>query len=433
MSAEQQTHCGRIARSIASHASSLLGLQVCITLDSSQNQKRPAPASVLLILAPFLHCLDYHSASQHVITSGYSDIQNADHFITPEQTQTLQGASSLHTLCASSSRDPADMPANIALISTFISLITLQLSFPVGQPEFAPLAQLTQLRDVALQCSGMHTSCSAVIYSNRHTLQRLQLASKKWDTETYATLDCLSGWKMLAVKVHELSQHDAQMLGDLPQPDVVHIMLRKCQDMVPQVFCNLTVGRSKITTLTLWELDDTRCCELQLMPRLTSLTLVRCFGLTAGNVQHVQQSLAELTFITCPAINTAGITNILTTCPALRHVTFHAEVWPMDNAIVPVPAEHQPCLLQSSLLAFLESTSLQVVDLRGSHVDMQSVKSMKAAYKTSNAALGAPLSVHPSRHADRYGEPLCCEHRVLKVDQMHTPCFYMLPESVDVG
>ena len=433
MSAEQQEMMEGSARSIALLASSLLsqGLQVCITLESlySQDQPRPPPPSVLRILAPFLHCLHYHSATQDVITSEYSDLQDAYFFITPEQTQALQAASSLHILCAPSSENEADLPANMTLISSFSSLTTLQLSFPVGEPEFDPLAQLTQLEDLALQCSGMHTSCSAVIHSNKHTLQRLQLASKTWDTETYAALGCLTGLKMLAMKVYELSQHDAQMLGDLPRPDAVHVTLRMCQDIVPQAFHDLTAGRSKINNLTLWILDDIRSCELQLMPELTSLALVRCFELTGCSLQHLQPNLAELTFVTCPSISTAGVTNIVKICPALRHMTFHAELWPWLGSWVPASEHMQLSLPESSLVAMLESTSLQVVDLRGSRVDMHDFKAMEAAYPTSNAARAGPLSVHLCWDAGRADDPHHCEHRLMEVDQMHTPSFYMVPET----
>ncbi len=244
---EPEEQLERAVRDIAATSAWLQeqALSVCISTRSVSRQTLPPAPAVLEQIAPFMRQLNYYTVQRELATSSLEDINRALRSFRPSHLMALQSASNLQTLCISDTI-PVDGNHSLFPIPTFHSLTKLHLTYRQGQPDFQPLVSLNGLEDLALQCVGWSSSCHDVLCSSKHTLQQVTLASNSWDTETYAALVDLPVLLTLTVKVDILAPLSAQMLGDIPAPESVQIMLHKCTDMEPAAFRALSSGQAKI-------------------------------------------------------------------------------------------------------------------------------------------------------------------------------------------
>lgn len=316
-------------------------------------------------------------------------------------------------------------------ISALCSLTILHLTILGQQPDLQPLAALTGLQDLALQCQLYSSSCHDVLDSNRRTLQHVTLASYSWDSKTYETLAGLPTLRSLNVKVCRLALEAARVVGGISAPEAVSIMLRNNTVTEPEAFYALSAGCAKIQTLTLWDLDNHRCQELQSMPALSSLTLVRFVGLFEGKVSAPQPSVTHLTLISCSGITDDGVKNIVRMFPALESLAIRSE-YLVDNFVLHdgVPRALAP-LSQNALMALSQCQKLSRIDLRGvASVTQSSLQAMEACFWRQWALRKACPSVKVllSRLPDR------SDHTVCISDQLYRPCFlYSEQESASLA
>ncbi|DBB17661.1 TPA: hypothetical protein ACH3X3_002702 [Trebouxia sp. C0006] len=254
------------------------GAHVCLQLCSKAGgQLVPSPEAVRM-LAPFLSSIDFHSVPDLLATT-VSFVHGSRACFTDAQVEALPSASqSLQTLCISEHvyrhTSPAPFQAQIPSIAALSNLTKLHLTMG-GQPDFRPLAQLTQIEDLALQCDSDSSDCSHVVDSNQHGLQSLVIASRSWTDSTYAAAANVETLHTIVVKVETLTEAGAALLANLVVPGSVQVLISCCHQMSLHAFLLLSAGQAKITVLELWMIDTNQCNRLQTMPSLHEMTLMQ--------------------------------------------------------------------------------------------------------------------------------------------------------------
>ena len=138
------------------------GVQVCLHLCSKAGgQLAPSPEAIRM-LAPFLSSIDYHSVPD-LLASTVSFVHGSQACFSDAQVEALPSASqSLQTLCISENvygqTSSAPFQAQISSVAALSNLTKLHLTMG-SQPDFGPLAQLTKIEDLALQCIGHSSDC----------------------------------------------------------------------------------------------------------------------------------------------------------------------------------------------------------------------------------------------------------------------------------
>ncbi len=148
----------------------------------------PSPEAIKA-LAQFLSSIDFHSVPDLLATT-VSFVHGSQACFTDAQVEALPSDSqSMQTLCISehvySQTNPALFRVQMPSVAALSNLTKLHLTMWV-QPDFCPLAQLTKIEDLALQCYDSSSDCSHVIDSCKHGLQRLIIARSSWTDSTYA-------------------------------------------------------------------------------------------------------------------------------------------------------------------------------------------------------------------------------------------------------
>ena len=104
-----------------------------------------------------------------------------------------------------------------------------------GQPDFGPLAQLTNIEDLALQCSGNSSDCSHAIDSNKLGFQSLIIASHSWTDSTYAAAANVETLHTIVVKVETLTEAGAALVANLVVPGSAQVLISCCHQMSCQL------------------------------------------------------------------------------------------------------------------------------------------------------------------------------------------------------
>ena len=147
----------------------------------SIRDKLAPPPAILRQLAPFLRHIDLSKILRGPVAHDSQAVLPYWSVFASKHVNAISGSKALLSLCISdlpgasvSVRD--SLVTCIPLISTLTSLTKLHISTAGGSViHFQPLSQLTQLRDLGLQCMTASASCAHVLRSSRQTLQRVKL------------------------------------------------------------------------------------------------------------------------------------------------------------------------------------------------------------------------------------------------------------------
>ena len=282
---------------------------------------------------------------------------------TDAQVEALPSASQLlQTLCISEhvygQISPAPFQAQISSVAALSNLTKLHLTF-LEQPDFRPLAQLTKIEDLALQCSGNSSDCSHIIDSNRLGLQSGTIASRSWADKTYAAAANVETLRTVVVKVEILTEAGAALVANLVHPGSVQVLIGACNQMSQQAFWLLSYGRAEITVLDLCNIDANQCNRLQTMHSLHTITL-RQPQLNARNTifTALQPQLTDLRLISCLQLTYRAVANIVQSLPALQHFSFHLESRTQ-------PPAGTRSFTSAGLLMLNQASNLRTVNLEG--------------------------------------------------------------------
>jgi len=424
--AEPEDQLQQAASWISTWSALLLGhgVQVLLTARSVPNERWLPPPAVFAVLGPFLHELDYHRDPEQPVITGIEDISSVSKCLTVTfdslHATCLMTATLLQTLCVTG-RDL------ILPIATLHTLTKLHLTALHGHPDFQPLVQLESIEALALQCTGRSSSCPDVLHSSRASLRRVELTSYSWDNETYSALQNILALSTLNVKVHHLTCDAAQILGDISAPKSVQISLWKCQEMQLGAFRALTSGSSKIHSLIVWGISDEPCRQLQSMPDLVSLTAVRCSAFTGCGLQ-AQPRVKTVTLVSCFGITDTGVRNIVDMCPALKAIAFQAELSASQLGHPQYVAEGRLVLPVHALVALSASKRLSFVDLTVvTDITLPDLHALHSCFRAQQASGQAQpvvsLLLSMVKHQSQQQPTL------LVLDNVLFPCLYKMPTS----
>ena len=213
--------CARQVACLARQTYDRQAVDITITLCSSRGATIASPSQTLQLLAPYISQIDYYPVQRDQIVEGCHDYQRLTSAFTPEHITGLQESSTqLQTLHISdhSLQQGSSLAPSIAGIARFASLTKLHLTLAATGTEvdFQPLAHLSLLMDLALQCLvwifGTTRSCNGVLSSSKQSLHHVVLTAASWDVDTYLSLQACSQLKSVCIRVWELSTAKAEQL-----------------------------------------------------------------------------------------------------------------------------------------------------------------------------------------------------------------------------
>lgn len=161
----------------------------------------PAP-EVLALLGPDFYQFDtWHIPTQQPADGGPANFDMKT-VLTSQHVRVLAGGkASVVSICVTGSLDAiGNNPSNyleeisvpvigvIAALDSMTNLTTLQLTKTDWAIDYQPLAQLSSLKHLALQCSVDKPCCEGVLDSNRHTLTDVTLTAPTWSVATLCSL-----------------------------------------------------------------------------------------------------------------------------------------------------------------------------------------------------------------------------------------------------
>ena len=306
------------------------------------------------------------------------------------------------------------LESSIGAIASLRHLTMLHLSIQ-ARTDFQPLSQLTGLQDLALQSDSRSASAGDVVLSSSQSIQRIVLSRRGWDSATFAALDECPKLDTVTVKVLCLCEEDVRVLSNLMMPSSLQIMLRKCNKMKPKDFHTLTSGTAAITHLELWELENACFAQLQSIQSLSGLTLVRpCVQLT-GQGFNPQPRLETLRLVSCFGLSDNGLRELLASAPSLKILMIQQEL----QHTRPVELKDSDTLTKHGLVSISEASELIYVDLQGVRVTRGGEKLLESticAQQKAGKMQPAVVLVLP-KFSKRLGDPL------FTPDSLHYPAF----------
>lgn len=143
--------------------------------------------------------------------------------------------------------------------------------------DFQPLAHLSMLTDLALQCPMLThrptRSCNGVLSSSKQPLHHVILTAGAWDIHTLLSLQTCSQLKSVCIRVGQLSKAEAEQLGGV-QADGIQLMLLTPHRLQADVIQALTASVPRIRELTCRDIPHSWGSYLEWLPSLETLHLL---------------------------------------------------------------------------------------------------------------------------------------------------------------
>ena len=294
--ADSRRHLSQYAKLIASASEALHAVhkvKVQITLCSSKDATVAPPPDVLQLLAPFVTQVDYYSVFKDLVGGDRNDYVTIDAAFTPSHIAGLQqGSTNLQTLSISDRTQSEDQLATLATsmsaIANFTSLTRLHLTLTLHATaaDLQPLAQLSLLEDLALQCpvDVEGASCSGVLSSSRTTLCAVVLKAGSWDAETYRSLQGSAQLEKVCIRVFWLWYAAALELGKV-KAKFIQLVIVELHECSCRTFRALTAHKPCIRELACRDMPDDFTVYLQQMPNLERLYLIEARMFTGMQLQ----------------------------------------------------------------------------------------------------------------------------------------------------
>ena len=268
-------------------------VKVQITLCSSTDATvAPAP-DVLQLLAPFITQVDYYDVLKDLTSRDRADFDTINAAFTPSHIAALQQCSTnLQNLSISDRTQAEDQLATLvpsmSAIATFTSLTKLHLTLTLSATaaDFGPLAQLSLLEDLALQCplDVDGASCSGVLSSSRATLRAVVLKAGSWDAETYQSLQGSAQLDKVCIRIRQLWYAAASELGKI-KARFIQLVIMELHQCSCRAFRALTAHKPCIRELVCYDMPDNLTVYLQQMPHLETLYLLEARLFTGKHLQ----------------------------------------------------------------------------------------------------------------------------------------------------
>ena len=262
---------------------------------------------------------------------------------------------------------------SISVVGSLLNLTRLHILHQVYL-DFAPLQQLSCLQQLLLSSLRMDcdSCCHEVLESSKGQLQMVQLWAKFWSNRTYQALEGLTCLRTLDMAVCALSTGQAQILGDLTQPQQVRFALIDCcEDNVnPCTMQALTAGRA--SWLQMRDAPYSLLHHLSTMIRLTSLDTIDPVSFT-GFYMELQPCVKKLTLQNVPHLSTEGLQHMISMLPALKYLYFEggqiSDRWMLSQDV--------------SLAVLAQARYLEEISLRGLfNLSLKQVQELELAVRS---------------------------------------------------
>ena len=355
MTQEGPSYCQDLLAFDIAHASKQLFPDHDLVLRISVTSAADAVPTAIRHLGSHLHHFDTYSIPTEQPAASTNLQLATTSAMTYPQVQALSGsAASICTLWVSSTANQAFVPSKrvTEAVATMANLTKLHLTVSSSdhQTDFQPLAKLSMLQDLALQCNDDHNTCEGVLMRNRRTLRKVTLTGHTWSASTYSSLQAVAQLDFLSINIRWLDTVQAHAFGSITA-EVFRLNLHGA--MRRHELAALNSNSPAVHELTVWNLD--RTFRLPHLPSLQRLTFVSCGGFTGKGLETFS-SVAQLTLVDQVAVSGEGLQHVIRRAlPALEAIALH------------VTHVHGTacCLSELALNALLSGAHLKLIDLRG--------------------------------------------------------------------
>ena len=275
--------------------------------------------------------------------------------MTYQQVQALSdSAASVCTLWVADSGDFVASTHVTEALATMANLTKLHLTVSRGRygdpTDFQPLAQLSMLQDLALQCNDGYNTCEGVVMRNRHTLRKVILMAYAWSASTYSSLQAVAQLDFLSISIRGLDTEQAHAFGSITA-EVFRLNLHGT--IRENALAALNSSSPAVCELTVWDLDQ--AFSLPQLPSLQRLTIVSCGGFSGKGLENFA-SVTQLTLVDQIAISGEGLQYVIRKAlPALEAIALYMTL-----------NYGRDCRLSElALNALLSGPHLKLIDLRG--------------------------------------------------------------------
>ena len=274
--------CAKQIASLAKQMHDRQAVGITITFCSSRGATIAPPSQVLQLLAPYISQIDYYFVQREQIVEGWHVYETITSAFTREHITALQESSTqLQTLHISdhSHRQVFLLAPSMADIARFVSLTRLHLTLTAlgTGMDFQPLAPLSLLTDLALQCpmctGSAKKTCSGVLSSSKQSLHHVILTAGAWNVDTYLSLQSCSQLKSVCIRVWQLSTAEAEQLGGV-QADGIQLTLLTLHRLQADTLQALIAPVPRIKELTCRDIPHPLGSYLQRLTTLETLHLL---------------------------------------------------------------------------------------------------------------------------------------------------------------
>ena len=357
MTQEGPSYCQEVLAFEIAHASKQLSQDHDLALRISVSSATDAVPTAISYLGNNLHYFDTYSIPTEQPANS-TNLQLAKGLaMTYPQVQALSGsAASVCTLWVSDRGNQAFVAPVLVTeaIATLANLTKLHLMVSRGvdgdPTDFQPLAQLSMLQDLALQCCDDYSSCEGVLICNRQTLRKVILTAYAWSASTYRSLPAVAQLAFLSIRIRGLDIAQAHAFG-LITAEVFRLSLHGV--IGGDELAALNSSRPAVHELTVWKLDQT--FSLPQLPSLQRLTFMSREKFSYTGLRTFS-NVTQLTLVDQVAICGEGLQHVIKkSLPALEAIALH------------VTHEYRTgcCFSQHVLNALHSGPHLKVIDLRG--------------------------------------------------------------------
>ena len=232
--------------------------------------------------------------------------------------------------------------------------LTVSVAFEAHPMNFEPLARLSLLEDLVLQCvhEEKPTCCGGVLASNRQTLRLVALSAPSWSGATYDSLQDLDHLEVCHVNTAELNIAQAHAFGRI---SAAHFILTlRSWTRGGQSIQALNNSKAGLHSLTLWRVSCQHVVSLPDLPCLEQLTFIDCPWLR-DKLLTCSSTVTQLTLIDQPVAESRLQYMTRKALPALKSVSFCST---LGHSGIP-----ELTLRTTNALCF--GQHLETVDLRG--------------------------------------------------------------------
>ena len=259
--------------------------------------------------------------------------------------------SPLHTVCI-----PTQAQCSIQCAT--ITKLHIKFFGLSSRPTLSDL-QCNKLQDLALETSE-RLSCPDMLNDSRQILRHVNLAARNCCAATYKSIASIPQLETSIIRVWAVSATQANAMQQVQARSAQMVLHYKLSNVLTKV----SIVGLRLHKLTLWKVTDRHIAQLQQLPCLNSLVIAHSPYFTGSSLQTLPR-VTSLTLNLCKGVTAEGMRHMLATAiPAVEELVFEstAEKEELDHlentnccktVHINKPAYKQEWVLEADLLSSL--------------------------------------------------------------------------------